>query len=266
MRTLRSILGRIGGEVVRLDPYWFRDDGPPARGDSVSYGRWRNVRDGDERLSDFLIPKYTGFSDYSGCDVERSNHRLFLEMLQGSDGTMFLETYGGHGTTDVLVRLDTTDDEVLDCLIALEDYPAIDDEDCSRVADELFQESWESWIADDFTREVEKAFRLEITDLSRADLSDVFFSVMGRANVYPEVETGGGVYVDLDRIVAAMTIQDLPEGSFKLDEGSETCIQYGATYHVDDDRTGCCSDECFDARILTGPPVLGGTVPVRADG
>lgn len=211
MRTLRSLLPKLSGDVVRLDPVWFRDDVPPERGDTVGYGKWKSGRDGDERLADYFISRFTGFSDYSGCDVERSNNRLFLEMLQESEGTTFLETSSGYGTTDILVRLDTTDDEVLDTLLALENYPAIDDEDVSRVEMELFDESWESWIASDLRKGIAKRFggRVDLDEMPDEDLQELYRKLADRANVYPEVETGGSVYVDLDRIIAKVERSDI---------------------------------------------------------
>ena len=110
----------------------------------------------------FFLP-YASGSDYSGSTVEKANCREFLESY-GEEGFVW-EAHGGHNTYAVVLGLtgllecpDDTFDAILGIVEGLENYPLIDDEALSNLETEGADEAWESWVAGDFRRALEKKF------------------------------------------------------------------------------------------------------------
>ena len=142
---------------------------------------------------------YLCFGDYdNSCEVERSNHRVFMEMF-GSDKDV-LERFYHYGAEYIYIRSTTENNEIIECLAALENYPVIDDQDVSLMNMEMFGESWENWIRSDFENMVLKHFDLCDIEYEDSDLLEWFNQLTERANIYFEVESGGNGYIDLDRI------------------------------------------------------------------
>ena len=155
---------------------------------------------------------YLCFGDYdNSCDVERSNHRVFMEMF-GSDKDV-LERFYSYGAEYIYIRSTAENNEIIECLEALENYPAIDDQDVSLMNIEMFEESWENWIRSDFENMVLNHFDLCDIEYEDSDLLEWFKQLTERANIYFEVESGGNGWIDLDRI----EFDELP-GNFKAIE------------------------------------------------
>lgn len=192
--------------------------------DNESYGCFKHISDGRaeevENLKElYLVPALMTGSDYSGCAVEKSNHRVFLEEFKGididgddSDDKNFKEAngvinlYGGHGTYAVAIRLDVLKDneEMQECLKALEDYPLINEDDLSYLEMELQNESWEGCYKADFKTAIEE--HLGIDDVEEINLDedktyDLFNYLMEYNNEYWEIETGCNAYINLERVM-----------------------------------------------------------------
>ena len=110
----------------------------------------------------FFLP-YASGSDYSGSTVEKANCREFLESY--GEESFVWEAHGGYDTYAVVLGLTgllecavDTFDAILDIIEGLEDYLLIDDEALSNVEMEGADEAWESWVAGDFRRALEKKF------------------------------------------------------------------------------------------------------------
>ena len=110
----------------------------------------------------FFLP-YASGSDYSGSTVEKANCREFLESY-GEEAFVW-EAHGGFDTYAVVLGLtgllecaDDTFDAILGIIEGLENYPLIDDETLSNLETEGADEAWESWVASDFRRALEKKF------------------------------------------------------------------------------------------------------------
>jgi len=187
----------------------------------------------------FISHDYLCFSDYSGCAVERANVKVLSEdknLATGSyrdipedggpyeatrydrpththvedliepdvDGIVF---YGGHGT-EQLYLLDTPENR--EAIDALDGYPAVSDEAVSDLETEIEDEAWDNWLRDDLLRTLpdelddnapENALTLrEHADSMSGDLRACFHEACEATGTYPEVETGGNLYVDIDRI------------------------------------------------------------------
>jgi hypothetical protein len=155
-------------------------------------------------------------SDYSGSSVEVSNMRAFKEEY-GDES--FCPVYGDYGTYAVAIRLDWLTPAIWESLAALENYPVYDDQVLSEVETEAEEEAWENWARSDFKRELEKRFGSEAEDNGHEELFDLdtpepamralFSCGMERSNTYWENEQGNSAWVDLERVVSALTWIDV---------------------------------------------------------
>ncbi len=209
----------------------------PEPGESCSYSDFTPDTDGRYFLSDFLSG-----SDYSGSIVERANYKDFLEDFGERDSVH--EVYGGHGTFAIAVRIDTIDEEMAAVFDSLEDYPLISEETHSELELEAEGEAWESWAESDFVRELESRFsesgfgelvhvpdsepegqsRLFETGERRnpENLEDavreLFENARETANEYWVNESGGEMYIALDRIADAVDADLLAAHCLKVED------------------------------------------------
>lgn len=103
-------------------------------------------------------------------------------------------------------------------LAALDDYPVADDDAMGELEREAEDEAWGNYGASDFEKAVRARFPgpcdgVEIEFVAPDDLDwfELFREASDAANVYPEHETGGGVYFDTDRAAAAVSWTRLAE-------------------------------------------------------
>ena len=163
----------------------------------------------------FFLP-YASGSDYSGSTVEKANCREFLESY-GEEAFVW-EAHGGFDTYAVVLGLtgllecaDDTFDAVLGIVEGLEDYPLIDDEALSNLETEGADEAWESWVAGDFRRALEKKFDgVDFEWPSDSDLRPFFEKRAEKANEYWFNEGyGPDMYIRLDKIVEGIDLDCL---------------------------------------------------------
>jgi hypothetical protein len=149
------------------------------------------------------------FGDYdNSCDVERSNYRVFLEMFKDSP---YVKTISGwYGYSAIAIDIFCDNQEILETLSALENYPAIDDQDVSLVKNEIEEESWESYIKGDLLKAIEDHYSLDDIEIIE---EDQFFQLYGKlcndSNTYFEVEAGGIGYINIERLLTALP-EELP--------------------------------------------------------
>jgi len=182
----------------------------------VSYGSFERSETGT-----IYIPNLLSGSDYSGSSVERSNHRVWCEQFKSSQGELWWDLYGGWGTFAIAIDAERATDDMIEVLSRLADYPLISESDLSELEHELENEAWDSYIESDFTRALRKKFcngesdeeneqnDSRIDALSSDELYELFSQAMETSNTYYEHETGGSVYVDIDRVLEA--IPELPK-------------------------------------------------------
>lgn len=209
---------------------------PPA-GETCGYGEFSPDREGRYFLSDFLSG-----SDYSGSLVERSNYREFLETFGEREGVH--EVSEGYGTFAVAVRIDAVDEEMAEVFDRLEDYPLLSEDAHCEMEVEAQGEAWDSWARSDFVRELEARFseegfgelvyvphgeaegqgklfetgeRPKPSDLDEA-VCRLFETAREDANVYWENESGGEVYIDLERVCDAVTAEMLEAHCLRVEE------------------------------------------------
>ena len=165
----------------------------------------------------FFLP-YASGSDYSGSTVEKANCREFLESY-GEEAFVW-EARGGFDTYAVVLGLtgllecaDDTFDAILGIIEGLEDYPLIDDEALSNLECTLADEAWDSWVAADFRRDLEKKFSgVEFEWPSDSDLRPFFEKRAEKANEYWFNEGyGPDMYIRVDKIVEGIDLDNLAD-------------------------------------------------------
>lgn len=154
----------------------------------------------------FLEVPYTGYSDYSGSTVERSNCNCFLDTFEEYLGISMWEMYGGYGTRGVLITLELyeNNDEVKDIIDSLFDYPLINEDEMSSLEMEIENESWDDWIKSDLIRLLDKNNLSYNEDTLQAD----FYKVCENANEYPIFEDAVSCWINLDKIVENWNIEN----------------------------------------------------------
>ena len=165
----------------------------------------------------FLVSTYLGGSDYSGSMLERSNNKVFLEDYGNEDGVF--DVYGDFGTFDVAISAGWLLDpknidlarQIIETLQSLNDYPAIDDEDMSNMEYEAFQESLRDWGYRDAMDALAKKFNISVYDYNEDAFIDMLEEVHDDRQGNPSwvVETGGAVYIDIDKLIENITLEDL---------------------------------------------------------
>jgi len=165
----------------------------------------------------FYLP-YASGSDYSGSTVEAANHKEFLESY--GEEEFVWEAHGGHNTYAVVLGLtgllecaDDTFDAILDIIEGLEDYPLINDEALSNLESDLADEAWDSWVAAEFRRALEKKYDCaEFEWPDDSELRTFFEKKAEEANEYWFNEGyGPDMYIRVDEIVEGIDLDDLAD-------------------------------------------------------
>lgn len=177
-------------------------------GDSITYGRWHEEKDGK-----FIVPGRISGSDYSGSLVERSNHRKFGEEFGDGLGKWWYETRGGHGTFGVVVDMTKVpgdiSEDVANFLNGLQEYGLADEELNSQMESEAQDEAWDDWAKRDFQRALERRFDVDLDDVDGEKLFEIFHEAAERSNTYWVNEQGDSMYIDLDRVIKATSKKDV---------------------------------------------------------
>lgn len=135
---------------------------------------------------------YLSFGDYdNSCQVERSNVRMFLEMY----GHLPQVTHkrGDFGHERIEITLDCNDEELIETLCALDDYPAINTEDVSAMEIEIIEEQIDSYILHDFHKQVLKQYKADWIN-NDEHLKSFYLQLTEEQNKHPEIQSGGSVY------------------------------------------------------------------------
>lgn len=172
-----------------------RDGEQPALDDETSLA-WRDLEAlrlprcvEDEPEYFVLVPPPLGHSDYSGTAIEIANRRVFLD--EHGDVPGVFEVTGGFGAQGIAIRLDVADKGIIETLAALSDYPILCEQTWSEVEMELVDEALQDWGFDDFAREVEDLFEVEVEVDDR--LHALVCELLSEAPYSPSIEPGGGV-------------------------------------------------------------------------
>ena len=154
--------------------------------------------------------------DYCGAPHTASNARVLLEEFSGPE---LRETRGGYGGQSVAIDPRYLSEDLLESLQSLENYPVLDEDDCSSLELELQSEAWENWAERDFSRALENRLSSLLEDDSLAEetieslspdsLYSLFHSLSDRASVYWQEESCYGQWIDCERVAAELSEAEL---------------------------------------------------------
>ncbi len=177
----------------------------------------------------YEIP-FASFSDYSGCMVERANSRALEERFS------FVTLSGGsHGSVETVIEKDNLLDAVFsddfpefkEAVDSLHEYPCLDDELLSQMEMEAENAAWKDWIESDFKKAIlrehgpqwdaqltgesdwEHDLETGLDVLSEKETLRLFRDLCDENGQYPEIETGGLVWIDLEKLVESLSYQTL---------------------------------------------------------
>lgn len=170
-----------------------------------------SIEDGTQRMlshddaENYYFSPLLSFGDYdNSCDVERSNVRMFEKQFAEFKNIDWVKVTGATGSESIAIKLLSTNDEIIECLEALENYPAMDDEDVSEMFSEIENEAWSNWLERDFKCAVVKNYDADDTDMEYSELWNLFREMQGQTNINGQIESGGSYYIDIKRLIAGL--------------------------------------------------------------
>ena len=171
-------------------------EGYPWRGSNADL---ENIKTGECYFSSPFLQ----FGDYdNSCIVERSNVRCFLKEFK--DSPHVLQKRWAYNGESIYIDVLCEDTEIIKTLQALENYPCIDDEDCSMMEIEMEHECWESYIQRDFLNAIEKHYKADYSDADNSDLLNLYNELKETSNTYFQVEAGGNGYIDIKSLINSL--------------------------------------------------------------
>ena len=168
------------------------------------------------------ISPFLSYGDYdNSCHVERSNYRVFKELYGNLKNKLWIEYTGSYGHNAIAFLKNPNElkegSKVRATLEALEGYPAIDDEDVSYMEMEMIENA----IREVYIKDIaDKLFKLESDilyctwgSLSTDTQCSIFWELIRKleetGNFYPEIESGGTVWIDTDLIPIKLIAQQI---------------------------------------------------------
>jgi hypothetical protein len=154
------------------------------------------------------------YCSYGDCDnsclVERSNHKYLREEYEDfviPHYGMFKSAWIAIYPAEWVSITDPDDIETLECLMeeidSLINYPCLDESLLSEMEISVFDQAWDDWIKDDFERAIENKFGEII--VNHINLRELYNELKDVTGTYEEIEAGGSVYIDIDRLTEALT-------------------------------------------------------------
>ena len=158
----------------------------------------------------------SAYEDYVGGSVEKSNHQYLLENFCDKNAIGCYDMFGAYcyhafGFNPARISAETWI-ELQKILERLSNYPSIDDDLLSRIKIELQDTAYDDFIFDDLITAIGKKcplFSDFLPYIDKEEFNSVLVTTMDRENVYYVIEAGCLVYLDVDRIVNAMSLQDI---------------------------------------------------------
>lgn len=154
---------------------------------------------------------------YDAPSHYRSNNRVFQEEFAD-------QLINADGDADGLaLDIRFVNEEMVETIQSLEDYPILDEGDQSQLELDDQQEAWESWAASDWRRAVESKLDELLEDSEDRDADDIldsvenldqklaelFHSCAEQSNTYWQEECQAGWYINIDSVAGALDIEDL---------------------------------------------------------
>lgn len=166
--------------------------------------------------SDYTCPaiqfsNYFLSGDYCGSTYHTANRNVILEQFPDS----CTEVYYAFGAIDLVFFPHMITEELLDTIGSLEDYPVLDDDEWSRVENELELEAWETWVGADYQKELEDIYNVDLDDVEDPNsLFGLFNCVCEHSNIYWQTE-GNDRTIDVEDAATYTDTADLIQFGFK---------------------------------------------------
>jgi len=154
--------------------------------------------------------------DYCGAPHTASNARVLLEEFSGPE---LRSCSGGYGAQSVAIDPRYLSEALLENLQSLENYPVLDEDNCSALELELQQEAWESWAQRDFGRALEKKLTSALEDedmaeetmesLSPDSLHALFYALADKGSIYWESQSSLDQWIDCERVADELSEEEL---------------------------------------------------------
>jgi hypothetical protein len=203
MRLAGDLLATGNGHTAliwrgqRIEAGVWVDVAAPEPGDRVAMGTFGMDDHASSTLKaeppSHVMLRLTLWGDYCGSGVERSNHRALLEDYPDT----FVDVYGDYGSSYLALATDQPiDSDLFEALVRLaDDYPLYDDEDHSRLEDEMAMEAWDLYLCYDVPRGLRER-GVSDDDLEALDsdaLREAFYHFTAEANSGPYLESADSV-------------------------------------------------------------------------
>lgn len=165
---------------------------------------------------------FTTWGDYVGSTVERSNHRSILDGF----ADQVIDLAGDYSSSMLVIPLDgTIPTELANVIVALYDYPLVNEDDHSQLEFELGEEAWDDYGRSDLRRNVVKnvsdampdlpskteyaigdAVSDTIDEMDDSDFDTLVWKFRDDAGLHfvAEDATGGGYWEGADDVVKAI--------------------------------------------------------------
>jgi hypothetical protein len=148
----------------------------------------------------FFFHPCLSFGDYdNSCDVERSNLCVFLKEHKKNMHIRHIK--GDYGYEAIAIDIMCNSQPIIELLEGLDNYPALCDQDVSRMNIEMEDEAWKCSIKDDFLRAIKKEFGIDYSDVDNEVLWELYKTLKEKSNTDAEVQAGGNVYVNIKRLM-----------------------------------------------------------------
>jgi hypothetical protein len=154
--------------------------------------------------------------DYCGAPHTASNQRVLLGEFSGPE---LRSCSGGYGAQSVAIDPRYLSEELLESLQSLENYPVLNEDDCSALELELQGEAWESWAQRDFSRALERRLSSVLEDdetaeetiesLSPDSLCSLFYALADKGSIYWESQSSPDQWIDCERVAGELSEEEL---------------------------------------------------------
>ena len=201
-----------GDHVMHIDA-----DAVDPDSDSLPSSYWSYGEVDSDHYANFYLDPVLTYGDYSNTGmVGKANVQAFLEEYGDRPGVYSVRAdYGSHF---VAIALEVDDQEILETLSALADYPAMDTELISELEMEGEGEAWDDWARSDFVSELEKMYSLEeVDEIDDGKLVELFHEAQEEANEYWEAE-GNGMWISVEKVAKKVDPDDLIKLGAVLEE------------------------------------------------
>ena len=154
--------------------------------------------------------------DYCGAPRTASNSRVLLREFSSPE---LRSCSGAYGAQSVAIDPRYLSEDLLESLQSLEDYPVLDESDCSALELELQSEAWESWAQRDFSRALERRLSSVLEDdemaeetiesLSPDSLHALFCALAEKSSIYWESQCSPDQWIDCERVAEELSEEEL---------------------------------------------------------